>query len=153
MIPTLVIGIGNTDRGDDAAGIEVARRVQARGRQDTEVRECGGGASSLLESWRERGRVILVDAASGAGRTAGTVQRYEAHRKPLPAGWLHASTHSWGVAEAIEIARSLGQLPAEVVVYAIEGQSFEPGAPLSAPVRTALERVEKWIVRELEGAT
>ena len=149
MIPTLVIGIGNADRGDDAAGIEVARRLRTRGRQDARVCECGGSAACLLESWQGRTRVILVDAASGAGR-AGTVRRYEAHRKPLPTGLLHTSTHSWGVAEAIEIARVLGQLPAEVVVYAIEGKTFFPGRHLSPPVRRAVDRVEKRILRDLE---
>jgi hydrogenase maturation protease len=149
MIPTLVIGIGNTDRGDDGAGIQVARRLRARGHQNALVRECEGSASCLLECWQGRARVILVDAASGAGRP-GTVHRYEAHRQPLPTGLLRASTHSWGVAEAIEIARVLGQLPPQVVVYAIEGKTFGPGGDLSPRIQKAVERVGERILSELE---
>lgn len=150
MIETLVIGIGNQERGDDAAGLEVARRLRAREPQEAVVRECAGQASCLLESWRGRPRVILIDAASGGGRRAGAIRRFEAGSEPLPTGLLHASTHSWGVAEAIEMARALGELPPQVVVYAIEGRSFGPGRYLSPAVARAVERVEKRIVRELE---
>jgi hydrogenase maturation protease len=150
MIETLVMGIGNAERGDDAAGLEVARRLRARASQDAVVRECSGQASCLLESWRGRPRVILIDAASGGGGRPGTIRRFEAHREALPTGLLHASTHSWGVAEAIEMARALGELPPQVVVYAIEGRSFGPGRYLSPAVTRAVERVEQRIVRELE---
>ena len=61
------------------------------------------------------------------GRPARFVRRFEAHEQPLPASSLRTSTHSLGVVEAIELARSLGELPRHVVVFAIEGRSFEPG--------------------------
>ncbi len=151
MTGTLVIGIGNLDRGDDGAGLEVARRMRARGPQEITVRECSGEASSLLEAFAGRSRVILVDAASGGGRP-GVTHRFEAHQKPLPTSLLNTSTHSWGVAEAVELARSLGQLPPCVVVYAIEGASFRPGRHLSAVVRRAVGRVVKRLVREIGPA-
>jgi hydrogenase maturation protease len=151
MMSTLVIGIGNPNRGDDGAGIEVARRVRAHEPQDAVVRECSGEASCLLEVWQGRPRVILVDAASGSGRP-GTVHRFEAHKEPLPTSLLHASTHSWGVAEAVEMARSLGQLPPYVVVYAVEGASFGPGRYLSPAVKRAVERVERQVLKEIGPA-
>ncbi len=152
MMGTLVIGIGNADRCDDAAGIEVARRLRGRPLPDALVKECSGYASCLLESWLGRRSVILIDAASGGGR-AGRVRRFEAHREPLPASLLHASTHSWGVAEAVELARSLGQLPPRVVVYAIEGKRFGPGRELSPAVQRAILRVEKQVLKELGQAS
>jgi hydrogenase maturation protease len=150
VISTLVIGIGNADRRDDAAGLAVARRLRAARPENALVQECAGQASTLLESWRGRERVILVDAASGAGR-AGVCRRFEAHREPLPPALLHACPHSWGVAEAIEMARSLGELPPEVIVYAITGRSFDPGRGLTPAVERAVERVERRIRRELES--
>jgi hydrogenase maturation protease len=149
--PTLVIGIGNLDRGDDAAGVRLARRLRAHEPKNVLVRECSGAASGLIESWRRQERVILIDAASGGGRP-GSVRRFEAQEGPLPAKVLRASTHSWGVVEAIELARSLGELPRQVVVYAIEGQSFEPGRRLSPKVAKAIDRLERTILRELERA-
>ena len=148
MTGTLVIGIGNADRGDDGAGLEVARRVRARKPRDTDVRECSGEASRLLEAFEGRSRVILIDAASGGGRP-GATRRFEAYDKALPTSLLHTSTHSWGIVEAVEMARCLGQLPPCVVVYAIEAASFEPGCRLSAPVMRAVDRVLNRVLREL----
>ncbi|HEY6554167.1 MAG TPA: hydrogenase maturation protease [Vicinamibacteria bacterium] len=146
-----MIGIGNADRGDDHAGLEVARRVRARAPENTVVRECSGEAWCLLEAFEGRSRVILVDAACGGGRP-GTTRRFEAHDKALPGSLLHTSTHSWGIVEAVEMARCLGRLPSCVVVYAIEGASFEPGRQLSGSVARAVDRVLKQILRELRPA-
>lgn len=148
MMPTLVICIGNRDRGDDGAGLEVASRLRRLAPEDALVRECAGEATCLMEAWRERPRVILVDAASGVGRP-GSVHRYAAHRKPLPTGVLHASSHSWGVAEAIEMARARGELPPETIVYAIEGRSFGLGRWLSPEVEVAAGEVVEQILAEL----
>lgn len=144
---TLVVGIGNDDRGDDGAGLEVARRLRARGLADVTVRECASDSLELLHTWMKSSRVILVDAAS-AGGPPGRVSRFDAEH-PLPAGVLYGSTHAWGVAQTVEMARVLGCAPAELVVYAIEGTSFELGGRLSRPVRRAVRRVERHILQDL----
>jgi hydrogenase maturation protease len=149
MSRCVVIGVGNPDRGDDAAGLELARRLGQHPPRGAEVRVCTGGAFALLEAWRGSERAVLVDAAEGGGRP-GAIHRFEAHRQALPAWLRHASTHSPGLAEAVELARSLGELPPEVVVYAIEGGAFGLGGPLSPPVRRAIGRVEARIVRDLD---
>ena len=46
-----------------------------------------------------------------------------------------SSTHALGLADAVELARSLGRLPQRVVVYGIEGAAFEFGNGLSAAGR------------------
>jgi hydrogenase maturation protease len=144
----VVIGIGNRDRGDDAAGLEVARRVRERHPPEAIVLERDGRASDLLEAWLGAENVVLVDAASGA--EPGTVRRFEAHQETLPVSVLHASTHSWGVAEAVEMARALGQLPPRVIVYAIFGASFELGRHrLSPEAEAAVARVTEAILEEL----
>ncbi|MBI3932045.1 MAG: hydrogenase maturation protease [Acidobacteria bacterium] len=148
MRGTLVIGIGNRDRSDDAAGLVAARRIRQKHPRDVLVLEQDGHAAALLEAWRDARTVLVVDAASGAG-PAGTVRRFDAHRERLPAGLLHASTHSWGIAEAVEMARVLGQLPPTVVVYAVEGSSFGHGRRLTPEVEKAVEDVVRRILEEV----
>jgi hydrogenase maturation protease len=150
MTAALVIGVGNPTRGDDGAGVEVARRVGERSPRGALVLESSGEMASLLEAWRDRDRVVVIDAAAAAG-SPGTVRRFEAHAAPLPASLFVRSSHALGLAEAVEMARSLGELPREVVVYAIEGGSFRHGRSLSKPVRRAVERVEKQVLREIRG--
>ncbi|MGA2793089.1 MAG: hydrogenase maturation protease [Roseiarcus sp.] len=137
---TLIIGLGNPDRGDDAAGRAVAARLKARVPRDMRVIECGGEATALLARLGEADEVILVDAAI-SGAAPGTVERFEAHEAPLPAARFGMSTHGFGLAEAIELARALGQLPRRCVVYAIEGRSFALGDPLSPDVEAAVGTV------------
>src|SRR5262249_3399849 len=97
---------------------------------------------------RDATRVVVVDAASGG--KPGTMRRFEAHREPLPAVLLRASTHSWGLAEAVETARALGELPPLTIVYAIFGSSFEPGTRCLSPgVCEAVARVAEALQREI----
>jgi hydrogenase maturation protease len=77
------------------------------------------------------------------------VHRFNARRKPLFAMLRHASSHSFGVADALELSRALGTLPPRVVVYAIEGRCFEPGAGLSPEVEQAAARVAAHVLREV----
>jgi hydrogenase maturation protease len=145
---TLVIGVGNEDRCDDGAGLAVARRLSLRRLPGVAVRECGGDASELLDAWRGWPSVILVDASSGDA-PPGAVQRLDAVKAPLPHSVALSSSHSWGVSEAVEVARALDELPPRIVVYAIEGAAFGLGRGLSPAVETAARGVEARILAEL----
>jgi hydrogenase maturation protease len=136
----LVIGIGNPDRGDDAAGRAAASRLKARLPKDIRVIESDGDAAALLAQLADADDVILIDAAlSGAG--PGTIARFAAHETPLPAARFGLSTHGFGLAEAIELARTLGQMPRRCTVYAIEGRSFALGEGLSPEIDAAVDTV------------
>ncbi len=136
----LIVGIGNPDRGDDAAGRAVAAGLRARGPKDLRVIESDGEATALLARFSEADEVILVDAAL-SGAPPGTVGRFDVNKAPLPTGRFGISTHGFGLAEAIELARALGCLPRRCVVYAIEGRSFALGERLSPEVEMAVETV------------
>lgn len=138
-----MIGLGNAFRGDDAAGLEVARRLGARTFEGEPV--------SLIEEWRDVDRLVLVDAMqSGAG--AGAIRVVAAHDEPLPPELRRPSTHLMGAAEAIELARTLGRLPQETYVYAIEGERFDAGSGLSPAVAAAVGRVAELIEEVLQDA-
>jgi hydrogenase maturation protease len=136
----MVIGVGNAWRGDDAAGLVVARRLRELAPAGLEVHEHEGEATGLLETWAGARHVVLIDAAA-SGAPAGTVRRFDARGRPLPARTLRSSTHAFGVADAIELARSLGRLPARLDVYAVEGTDFSAGGDLTPAVARAAERL------------
>ena len=91
---------------------------------------------------------MLVDTVV-SGAAPGTIHRFDASDEPIPARALRSSTHAIGLAETIELARALGRLPKSVVVYGIEGASFEAGAPLSPDVAAAVARLVERIEEEL----
>jgi hydrogenase maturation protease len=130
--------VGNAWRGDDAAGLVVARRLGGLGHE--------GDAVGLLDAWAGAAHAVVVDAAA-SGAPPGTIHRFDA-AAPLPAHALRSSTHAFGVADAVELARSLGRLPARLDVYAIEGADFTLGAGLSPPVARAVAALVRDLRRD-----
>lgn len=153
MSERLVIGVGHEQRGDDAAGLLVARRLAdaaASAAPDLRVLEHGGDGMDLLLAWEGAERVFLVDAVVSGARPPGELHRFDAHRVPLPSAlFVGTSTHALGVAEAIELGRSLGRLPERVVVYGIEAERFDTGTGPGPEVLAAVERVAGRLLEEL----
>ena len=86
-----------------------------------------GEGTALLALWQDTDAVVLVDAVC-AGARPGILHRFAVGTQPLPALFLRVSTHAFGVAEAIELARALRQLPPALVGYGVEGATFETDA-------------------------
>ena len=144
----LVVGIGNPDRGDDGIGPLVVRQLAGRVAPSITLIERTGDALALIEDWAGRDAVVLVDAAA-AGTAPGRVHRIDLLEEDLPTDLARASTHAFGVADTVGLARTLDLLPASVIVYAVEGANFEPGAALSPEVAAAAEEVVSRIAAEL----
>ena len=147
----LVIGIGNELRGDDAVGILVARRVADRHLPGVRVLEHSGEGASLLEAWVGAQSVIIVDAVS-SGSAPGTIRRFDAAREPLPAQAFPSSTHAFGLQDAVEVARALNLLPTRLVLYGIEGKSFELGEEVSVELVDPVARVFESILEDVRAA-
>ena len=146
---TIVIGIGNPDRGDDAAGPAALARLRGRLAPGIELIENNGEATALLALLEDAVEVYMIDACR-SGRPPGTLHRIDALAHTLPPDGSECSTHGLGVAQGLELARVLGLLPPRCVVYLIEGESYEPGAPLSAAVCTAVASLAERLIAELE---
>src|SRR3990167_4861892 len=136
----LIIGIGNPYRGDDAVGLRIAQDIKKKSPDHVNVIEQSGEGISLMDSWKDSDAVILIDAVY-SGAKPGTIHRFDAHTQPIPSKFFHYSTHAFGVAEAIELARALKQLPPHLIVYGIEGKCFEAGIKLSWEAEKAVEEV------------
>jgi hydrogenase maturation protease len=148
---TTVLGVGNEWRRDDAAGLEVARRLRPGVAPGVRVLEREGEPSGLLDAWEAEREVVLVDAVS-SGTEPGTVHRIDALAAPLSAELFRGSTHHLSVAEAVEIGRALGRLPHQLEIYAIEGRDFTAGSGLTTAVERAVEQVAVELRERLAGA-
>jgi len=145
----LVIGVGNAYRGDDAAGLLVARLLREMGLDSTMIMEHSGEGASLMEAWRGAGAVILIDAVS-SGSAPGEIHHLEPILNPLPAQMFHSSTHAFSLPDAIEMAQALNELPPRLLVFGIEGRNFQSGAELSPEVSSALPQVAKLVLKAVE---
>ena len=143
---TVVIGVGNAFRGDDAVGLAVAERVRALA-PELDVVVCEQEPIQLLDAWAGSDLALLVDAVS-SGAQPGTVHRLDATIEPVPATVFRGSTHAFGVADVVELGRALDRLPKRLLVYGIEGASFSAGDALTAAVAAAVEPLAAELLEE-----
>lgn len=144
----VIVGVGNRDRGDDGIGPAAVDRLRANppgGVTLATVRDDMLGLLELLDGTR---KAVLVDAMSTGGEP-GRVLRLDASSTPVPApleGFV--STHTINLADAIELARTLGRLPPSLIVYGVEAADFTTGAGLSPAVDASLVELERLIREE-----
>ncbi|KZL16270.1 hydrogenase 2 maturation endopeptidase [Pseudovibrio axinellae] len=133
---TLIIGIGNRYRSDDAFGCIVAAELAGIASSDVRCIEHDGEPATLMECWEGVDEVILVDAVS-SGAQAGKIFRFNLALEKLPEEFNLYSTHAFGVPQAVELARALHKLPANISFIGVEGECFNAGVSLS---KTLLKR-------------
>jgi hydrogenase maturation protease len=145
----LVIGIGNEDRGDDGVGLVAIRALEEQGLQEVICKQSTGDGMALMDLWEGFNNVILIDAMLSGG-TPGAICRFDANKEAIPARLSSHSTHAFGVADAIELAKTLYELPTSLIVYAIEGKDFPAGVGLTPEVEHAASVVVRLVTREVQ---
>nr|MDJ0864620.1 hydrogenase maturation protease [Myxococcota bacterium] len=99
-----VIGIGSP-HGDDAAGLLVARHLDATDCPGVQVVECGRPVPDLLDALEGAEAALLVDAVR-AGGDAGALRRLDPGQLARAEA---SSSHGLGVAHALALHRALGR--------------------------------------------
>ena len=130
----ILIGFGNPDRADDAAGWAVADLVSG-----WSVERSLGGSFELVDCWAPDDDVVIVDAMQ-TGADPGTVRRFDARRRRLPHG-AFSSTHSLGPSAVVALANSLRKMPRSLTVVGIEADTFDMGAAMTPAVADAVSVV------------
>lgn len=141
---TIYIGIGNTFRSDDGAGIYIVRALKQTNIAG-DFAECHGEGTALMEQWSGYDRVVLFDAVM-TQEQPGKLYYLQANSEAIPTDFFKYSSHAFSVAEAVELSRILGTLPSKLEIYGIEGQDFSHGENLSPRVHEACDRVIKSLV-------
>jgi hydrogenase maturation protease len=146
------IGLGNAYRTDDGLGLYAARELARRGLPGVTVMEMPGEGTALLEAWRGTWCVVLCDAISSGG-TPGDVHRIDCLASPVPHSLFRSSCHTFGVAEAIALGKSLDEVPGILLLYGIEGCRFDQGEGLTDPVVRSMPQLLARIEDELAHLT
>lgn len=144
-----VIALGNLDRGDDAAAMHVMDQLAQRN-LEADFEPCSGDSMSLINLWREYQSVILLDVLAPAGRP-GNISRFEICEELLDTPKEAPSSHMPDLPQAWHISKTLGTLPKELVLFAIEGQAFDLGAPMSEGVKRAIPQFGSLVVQEIQN--
>jgi hydrogenase maturation protease len=146
----LIIGVGNASRGDDGIGIVIAGQLsKILGNHALVLTQTGEG-TNLIRTWRQWPIVFLIDAVS-SGAAPCTIYRFDTLLARMPHGFFRCFNHVFSVAEAVEMARNLSELPEQLIIYGIEGRNFGPGGELSEGMQEACDEVTRRILEEIEA--
>lgn len=144
----LILGLGNILLGDDGAGIVAVEQLAHRYDAPDGVRVLDGGTLglSLLPYLADAERAILVDAVQ-ADAPPGSLVRLEGD-DVARASVQRLSVHQIGVADLLDGARLLGQLPRPLILIGVVPESIELRVGLSAPVAAAVPGLVGRVIAE-----
>lgn len=145
MATTIVLGLGNPVRGDDAAGLRVAQAVADRLAREplpgVRVETSERAGFELIDLLTGAERAVIVDCLEIPGAVAG-------RWRELTPGQLAGSarlvgSHDVGLRDVLELAETLGiPMPTEVTVIGIEAWDVaEIREGLSKEVEQAVARI------------
>ena len=145
----VVIGVGNLMRGDDAIGLLALRALAKISLSEIRLVEIDGEATQLLEAVTGASGAIVIDACR-SGSPAGTIHRFDVAVSPIPTNLGTFSSHGFGLAAGLELARSLEQLPRACIVFAVEVEEFTRGAALTPEVSSRFNELLATILNEIK---
>ncbi len=155
MTKTVILGIGQSLRGDDGGGLAAVKRWQAlfpaqAAYLDLSVVLLELPGLALLDYLDGAEQALLVDAVH-SGITPGSVKLVN-EADLVEFGQGSGSAHGWGVAETLALGRRLQpeKMPARVDILGIEAGEVDLGDQLSFQVDAALEHAAALIAAWLD---
>ena len=129
-----VIVLGNASASDDGAALAAARTLE-----ELDVVEAGRPGPDLVDLLGPATPIVLVDvtcsnAPPGHIHVLNLQELMDATAPVVP-----LSSHGFGPAQALRLARALGRPLPRGTFVGIEGQRFSPGFELSEPVHANLD--------------
>lgn len=147
----LVAGLGNIFFGDDAFGVEVARRL-AMQRLPEHVRVVDAGIRTMHLAYEmvenRYDTVIFVDLVPRGG-CPGTIYELEPDGADLVDVPESADAHDLRPDQIVAFARKLGARIGRVLIVGCEPACVDPTGALSEPVASAVDEATRAILRSV----
>ncbi len=148
---TVVIGIGNEFRRDDGAGPAVIARLRGRVPPGVRLVITDGEPTRLIDAWTGAALAVVVDAVRAEPPHLGRVHRFALDR-PGPGAARPASSHGFGLDDAIALAAALDRMPGRLIVHAVEAADLTQGPGLTPAVAAVVDIVASAILDDLAAA-
>ena len=146
----LIIGLGNRFRTDDSVGPYILDTLATTHQNEVDLMVNCGDAAALLESWKARPQVLLIDACYDEASPAGYIHQLDGLMETLTLDNPSASSHALTLSNAIELGKLLNTLPNALSIVSIVGQNFSYGEGLTAEVLTAAEQLIKTLSHQIQ---
>ena len=153
----VVIGVGQTMRGDDAVGVIaveswLTQYPDTANLPEVQVKISELPGLNLLELLSGAKFALIVDAVQ-SGRPAGEIHILDEQAiSAFEPGT--GSVHGWGVAETIQLGHKLGRadLHRSLMIIGITAQQFEIGSSLSPEIMENLPNIIDEIENQVRAA-
>jgi sulfhydrogenase subunit alpha len=136
-VPAVVIGVGNEFRRDDGAGPAVVRRLSDLVPSGVGLVITDGEPTRLIDAWTGAALAVVVDVVRAQPPHPGRVHRFVLDRPKADVART-ASSHGFGLDDAIGLAVALDRMPGRLIVHAIEAADLTQGTGLTPPVAAAV---------------
>jgi hydrogenase maturation protease len=150
--PVVVIGLGDEFRRDDGAGPAVIDQLRELAPPGVALVVTDGEPTRLIEAWTGAALAVVVDAVRAEPPQPGTAHRFVLDRPGPGAAWP-ASSHGFGLDDAIALALALDRMPGRLVVHAIEAADLTQGTGLTSAVAAAVDTVAAAILDDIASFT
>ncbi len=155
MGKTLILGMGNTIRGDDGVGIFIAEALRSQIDYPLVViKQTQESGIHLLEKITGYEKVIIIDSLQSKEGRLGDVYRFNLLEENILSKSAKSATpyslHHLGMATIMEIADTLIDMPKEIIIYAVKiSQKDLFSDKLSLEVKRAIPKAVNLIKKEL----
>ncbi len=144
----MVIGYGNTLRGDDAIGVLAVETLEEIGMPDNvDLLTCQQLTPELAEELAFSSRVAFIDASVPDENPPGTIRRIELQPRPVDPG---AITHGFDAGGLLALTEMLYSRRPEAVLFTVTAAGFELTESLSPAVEESLpdllQQVKDWVM-------
>lgn len=148
---TLILAIGNPQRGDDGVGSAILDALSAYDLpEDVSLYDGGTLGLEMVLLFQQYPRVIILDAAEMA-QVGGTWRRFspEEVRAQTRDMHLRGTMHYAGLAEALTLAEGLGLLPEHIEIFGVQPSLIDWDEGLSEAVRAVVPQVAQAVYSAL----
>ncbi len=145
-----VIAIGNSFRRDDGVGPVVAAAVASKAIPGLSVLIGTGDPSAVLDAWTGVRLASLVDATVATSSVPGRIHRCT---KDQLVGSSAVSSHGVDIATLLGLGNTLGRMPEQVVLFAVEAEQTGYGIDLTPSVQAAAPYVVDAVLAEISART
>ena len=143
----VVIGLGNSYRGDDGVGVVAADALNELALPGVRVVTDIVEPMSLLEAWSGAELAVVIDGAVGMPPTPGRVRRCALSDVVVVGDGL--SSHGVDIVRTHALGQALGRAPEALVVFTIEVADTGHGIGLTSQVAAAVPEVVGMAVAEI----
>lgn len=146
----LILGVGNTIRGDDGVGIFVTRLLKEQiDSPDVDIKETERAGMDLLDMMAGYEKVIIIDSIRADNGKPGMIHRFKRgdfKKKDSP-----FSSHQFGLATIFKLAKLVRlEMPKDIIIYGMGVERSDYfSEQITSKVKERIPEVSKQIKKEV----